>query len=184
MPIAIMEQHGDPTSPLSPRMTKAAFFRARSPPVLDRTSATGTARAHSPNELAARFHQADLHSPVPLPLHAPSQAGSSRSPELLGPGGSATFVSPAQRNGFDRGYASSVGTQGHTPPMQHSAGVPNAAGPSGGPRAASAMAQGSDEMLMTLLAGQAAVDCETFGVATWEDVEGWKKVCLPKRELI
>jgi hypothetical protein len=40
------------------------------------------------------------------------------------------------------------------------------------------MAQGSDEMLMTLLAGQAAVDCAPFGVASWEDVEGWKKVCL------
>ena len=39
------------------------------------------------------------------------------------------------------------------------------------------IAGGSDEMLMTLLAGQAAVDCEGFQVGAWETVDGWKKVC-------
>jgi hypothetical protein len=38
-------------------------------------------------------------------------------------------------------------------------------------------AGGSDEMLMTLLAGQAAVDCEALPVGGWEEVESWKKVC-------
>ena len=223
MPIAIsMAQHGEsdsPTSPLSPRMTKAAFFRARSPPVLDRTSATGTARAHSPNELAARLQRVDMHSPTYQQQHSnqpyrqerqgqdqyaqqqsthrpPSSTGHSgpstaRTAELLGAGGSATFIqSPGHShamqnaNGYARGYAASVGTAGHTPPIQHSAHLPNSAPArsgdyerGGGPAAGPSMAQGSDEMLMTLLAGQAAVDCEAFGVASWEDAEGWKKVC-------
>ena len=38
------------------------------------------------------------------------------------------------------------------------------------------IAGGSDEMLMTLLAGQAAVDCEKLPVGGWEEVESWKKV--------
>jgi hypothetical protein len=37
-------------------------------------------------------------------------------------------------------------------------------------------AGGSDEMLMTLLAGQAAVDCEDLAVGGWEEVDTWKKV--------
>ena len=36
---------------------------------------------------------------------------------------------------------------------------------------------GRDEMMLTLLAGQAAVDCEQLPVGGWEEVEGWKKVC-------
>ncbi|WWC87888.1 uncharacterized protein L201_002786 [Kwoniella dendrophila CBS 6074] len=36
-------------------------------------------------------------------------------------------------------------------------------------------AQGSDEMLLALLAGQAAVDCERLPIGGWEEVEGWKK---------
>jgi hypothetical protein len=36
---------------------------------------------------------------------------------------------------------------------------------------------GSDEMLMSLLAGQAALDCETLPISRWEEVESWKKVC-------
>jgi hypothetical protein len=35
---------------------------------------------------------------------------------------------------------------------------------------------GSDEMLMSLLAGQAALDCETLPISRWEEVESWKKV--------
>jgi hypothetical protein len=40
------------------------------------------------------------------------------------------------------------------------------------------MANGSDEMLMTLLAGQAAMDCENLPIKGWEEVDGWKKVGL------
>lgn len=39
------------------------------------------------------------------------------------------------------------------------------------------LAGGSDEMLLTLLAGQAAVDCEQLPIGGWEEVESWKKVC-------
>ena len=38
------------------------------------------------------------------------------------------------------------------------------------------MGGGSDEMLMTLLAGQAAVDCEQLPIGGWEEVDSWKKV--------
>lgn len=38
------------------------------------------------------------------------------------------------------------------------------------------LAGGSDEMLLTLLAGQAAVDCEQLPIGGWEEVESWKKV--------
>jgi hypothetical protein len=40
------------------------------------------------------------------------------------------------------------------------------------------MGGGSDEMVMSLLAGQAVVDCETMVVGGWEEVESWKKVRL------
>lgn len=33
----------------------------------------------------------------------------------------------------------------------------------------------SDEMLLALLASQAAVDCERLPIGAWEDVESWKK---------
>lgn len=35
---------------------------------------------------------------------------------------------------------------------------------------------GGDEMLMSLLAGQAVLDCESLPVGAWEEVETWKKV--------
>lgn len=34
---------------------------------------------------------------------------------------------------------------------------------------------GSDEMLLTLLAGQAVMDTQEMGIGGWEEVEGWKK---------
>ena len=36
----------------------------------------------------------------------------------------------------------------------------------------------SAELLMNLLAGQAAVDCQQLPVGRWEEVEEWKKVSL------
>ena len=39
------------------------------------------------------------------------------------------------------------------------------------------MGSSSDEMLMSLLAGQAAVDCDNLPIGGWEEVESWKKVC-------
>jgi hypothetical protein len=35
---------------------------------------------------------------------------------------------------------------------------------------------GSDEMLMALMASQAAVDCDALPTGGWEEVESWKKV--------
>lgn len=36
----------------------------------------------------------------------------------------------------------------------------------------------SAELLMNLLAGQAAVDCQQLPVGRWEEMEEWKKVSL------
>jgi hypothetical protein len=36
----------------------------------------------------------------------------------------------------------------------------------------------SAELLMNLLAGQAAVDCQQLPLGRWEEVEEWKKVSL------
>lgn len=49
----------------------------------------------------------------------------------------------------------------------------------GGASIRGGMADGSDEMLLTLLASQAAVDCEQLPLGGWEEVDAWKKVCLP-----
>ena len=38
------------------------------------------------------------------------------------------------------------------------------------------MSAGSDAMLLSLLAGQAAMDCEALPIGGWEEVEAWKKV--------
>lgn len=180
MPIAIMnppEIHAP--SPTSPRMTKAAFFRARSPPVLDRTSATGTARAHSPNDLAARFAQMETGSG--RGYH--SASGSEE--ELVDDTRLTVGNGSRGKNGYgqNEGYASSVGTTGHTPEMGQTASVPYTqpegyrGGRGNGVDAGGEMGS-SDEMVMSLLAGQAVVDCETMVVGRWEEVESWKKVCF------
>lgn len=41
---------------------------------------------------------------------------------------------------------------------------------------------GPDDMLLALLAGQAAVDCGELPIGGWEEVENWKKVCTEVRE--
>jgi hypothetical protein len=41
---------------------------------------------------------------------------------------------------------------------------------------ASSSTLGGDEMLMALLASQAAVDCDALPIGAWDDVESWKKV--------
>jgi hypothetical protein len=33
-------------------------------------------------------------------------------------------------------------------------------------------------MLLALLAGQAAMDCDGLPIGAWEEVESWKKACM------
>lgn len=246
MPIAVgmngVVPNGGPISPTSPtgpngsgaggRMTKAAFFRARSPPIMDQRMNAG----HSPNNLLKQFDLQTRLDPFNMSgRHTPdSSEGSHTRPrgddreELLLPqvGGS-----------VEGGYSSSVGASlGHTPLLESSrptlpkpsatgsskqpgqvdsglrspesprgllAGYRGALAATNGERfdsssyddhsdedrgiggsgtshlsesAVMGIAGGSDEMLMTLLAGQAAVDCEKLPVGGWEEVDSWKKV--------
>lgn len=183
MPIAINmdppQGHGYPDlhapSPASPRIKKGAFFRAMSPPILDRSSATGTARAHSPNDLAARFQRLETG---PNGNAGPSQYSpmslSEESGSLNSRGG---LQVNGHRYGNNEGYASSVGTTGHTPEIAYAAGI-SYTQPEPERKSSNDVGGGSDEMVMSLLAGQAVVDCESMSVGRWEEVESWKKVCL------
>ena len=174
MPVAIsMNIPGSgPSTPTAQRISKAAFFRSRSPPILDRAS---------PHDLSARIDAQTRNRDL-------DSSNEALSPELSGEGMSA----PSQN-----------GTTGHTPLLEAStsyqlrgAGSPASSqaqhqtngGPDGnyadddtgeGSMAEStgmSMAGGSDEMLMTLLASQAVVDCEELSIGGWEEVESWKKV--------
>lgn len=180
---------GGPISPTAnQRMTKAAFFRARSPPVPEKD-----ATIHINNNLAGRFDmstrlQNDYQGESSVESHAPSNG---------------RFM------GANNGYASSIGTLGHTPPLdiglarnptissdglfspgsqgyaQQGGSGGNNTGSDGtayeeddydGTKESAMTGGGSDEMLMSLLAGQAALDCETLPISRWEEVESWKKV--------
>jgi hypothetical protein len=184
-------QGGGAISPTSnQRMTKAAFFRARSPPVPEKD-------IHAPiNNLAGKF---DMSSRLQNDYQ-----------------GDTSVESAAHTNGRflgatnnQNGYPPSVGTVGHTPPLDRGL-ARNPTISSDGPLSPdshgsahrgvmggnntgsdatayeeeeygtkeSAMTGngGSDEMLMSLLAGQAALDCETLPISRWEEVESWKKV--------
>lgn len=181
---------GGPISPTSnQRMTKAAFFRARSPPVPEKDAPV--------NNLAGRFDMSTR-------LQSDYQ-------------GESSVDSHTQNNGRfmaanNNGYASSIGTLGHTPPLDRGLArnptissdgplSPDSHGPAlrggfggnntgsdgtayeeedyEGTKESGMTGGGSDEMLMSLLAGQAALDCETLPISRWEEVESWKKVCLP-----
>jgi hypothetical protein len=180
---------GDPISPTSnQRMTKAAFFRARSPPVPEKDAPI--------NNLASRF---DMSTRL--------------QPEYQGDN---SVDSHTQNNGRfmgtnNNGYPPSIGTLGHTPPLDRGLArnptissdgplSPDSNGPAlrggyggnntgsdgtayeeedyEGTKESGMTGGGSDEMLMSLLAGQAALDCETLPISRWEEVESWKKVRL------
>jgi hypothetical protein len=199
-----------PTSPTSnQRMTKAAFFRARSPPVPEKDNQN----SNPVNGLAGRF---DMSTRIQEEF--PARAGGS-SVESATQGNGRFMGMGGMKHDVNNGYASSVGTLGHTPPLDHTAhlvrnptmssdgplspryaGAGNmgtAPGPFGASNTGSdgtaydeeeyaatkessmtGITGGSDEMLMSLLAGQAALDCETLPISRWEEVESWKKVRL------
>jgi hypothetical protein len=112
------------------------------------------------------------------------------------------LIPPKGSKSIEGGYASSSGANaGHTPPIPFSVQVQHPPSPPlsdpqyglGGTRGGLSrsedsehsnsletstmeMGGGSDEMLMTLLAGQAAVDCARMPIGGWEEVDSWKKV--------
>ncbi|ORY24377.1 Up-regulated during septation-domain-containing protein [Naematelia encephala] len=206
MPIAVHEMNGGPVSisPTTPtKVTKAAFFRARSPPVLDRQHQQQQQNQHAGdmNDLAARF---DLSTRLGAPVAEPMYNNRS------------LLVQDEREAGGRPSMATDRALSGHTPPLDSSsmststgetsryhptsppvmvAGIHedtssvnehdhdnddyegyDQGGKGGSSESASmGIAAGSDEMLMTLLAGQAAVDCETLPIGGWEEVESWKK---------
>ena len=175
MPVAIsMNIPGSgPNTPTAQRISKAAFFRSRSPPILDRAS---------PHDLSARINAQTRNPDL-------DSSNGTHSPDHSREG----IVTPSQN-----------GTTGHTPLLEgstESSPVRRAASPASGeaPHGTNGQSDeyytddeigessmvastgmgivgGSDEMLMTLLASQAVVDCEELSIGGWEEVESWKKV--------
>lgn len=68
----------------------------------------------------------------------------------------------------DSGYGESMETYDSNRGMRRSPSIKD--------NASMSIGDGSDEMLLTLLAGQAVVDAQGMGIGGWEEVEGWKKV--------
>lgn len=195
-----------PLSPVSQRMTKAAFFRARSPGVPEKTSPIGDLAGRF--DMSTRLRDDDYRAgPIQNAAGGPSAPSANR-----------FMPSHPQNHNINNNnnvnYASSVGTAGHTPDLDRGL-ARNPTISSDGPlspqdmqmgamhihgafpathigsdgtayeedgyeasKESVGMAESSDEMLMSLLAGQAAVDCETMPIAGWEEVESWKKVNL------
>ncbi|KIR32586.1 hypothetical protein I352_05011 [Cryptococcus deuterogattii MMRL2647] len=67
----------------------------------------------------------------------------------------------------DSGYGESMETYDSNRGMRRSPSIKD--------NASMSIGDGSDEMLLTLLAGQAVVDAQGMGIGGWEEVEGWKK---------
>ncbi|WWC96952.1 hypothetical protein V866_003828 [Kwoniella sp. B9012] len=245
MPIAIdMSTGSGPASPVSSRMTKAAFFRARSPPLAERTSPNGMSMSSQDaygnlSDLAGKFDAATRLEQQQQQQSAgagPSTGGNRFSPNneqterYYTP--SSTLEAPQVYNNQQGYFDSSPATDGHASTLDRLQNHPSRRGPSpvrrrstlasqrttsptsprnllagihgvmsapdsstghdtggstyengtetggGGDLKESAImgfAEGSDEMLLALLAGQAAVDCERLPIGRWEEVEGWKK---------
>lgn len=197
-----------PISPTNQRITKAAFFRARSPGVPEKNSPIGDLAGQF--DLSTRIHNS----------HDDYRGGSGSVDSHSGP---TTNRYPGvqgyqHHNGNGNGnplYTPTVGTAGHTPPLDMGL-ARNPTISSDGPtsprdlptrnpavftamhtgsdgtayeedgyeasKESMGMGSSSDEMLMSLLAGQAAVDCDNLPIGGWEEVESWKKVRTRTRD--
>ncbi|WWC68630.1 uncharacterized protein I206_102561 [Kwoniella pini CBS 10737] len=252
MPIAI-EMSSDATSPISSRMTKAAFFRARSPPI-DRNGTTSPIGMSSGDaygnlsDLVGRFdvstridqqqqqrpqqqhtlsssygagpssynhnspldenryspnnQQANLRAPAPQPQQQQQQNGyfdstpatdghadtlnrqsypSRKSPSPVRRRSTIASQRTRSPNSPSRNILAgihglmsapdSTASHSRSPEITYENGLSSDLKES----AIMGFAEGSDEMLLTLLAGQAAVDCERLPISGWEEVESWKK---------
>lgn len=78
------------------------------------------------------------------------------------------FSQMASPHDTDSGYGESMETYDSNQGMQRSLSIKD--------NASMGIGDGSDEMLLTLLAGQAVMDTQEMGIGGWEEVEGWKKV--------
>ena len=157
-------------------MTKGDFFRARSPPLDGRAGTQSMlqsmmhSRPDSPRESSRGHAIAGENSLEGNIGHSPAIGSSSpagRSPSLSSRGHGSPISSPGLVAGL-RG-ALSAPDDASSPPRGLGNGDLKEATVMG-------MAGGSDEMLMSLLAGQAAMDCENLPIKGWEEVESWKKV--------
>lgn len=180
-----------PLSPISPRTAKAGLFRARSPPPTEQFSAAAF-------DLHGRMDPFGVSSNGRLTPDTSSEGHSLVPPRNTGRSVEGGYASSA---GASLGHTPPLPHTARTdrplsPPATDAAspgdlvaglkGATNAPNGSGyedieerdeiPESSVMGLAGGSDEMLMTLLAGQAAVDCEQLQVGGWEEVESWKKV--------
>lgn len=198
-----------PLSPTTQRITKAAFFRARSPGVPEKTSPIGDLAGQLDRSTRLQTDQyrggGQSSGSGRSPVESSLERGPSTNVNRFAPG-----VQAYHHN--NPLYTPSVGTAGHTPPLDMGlarnptissegaispqdlptrnhqpafadithTGSDGTAYEEDGYEASKesiGMASSSDEMLMSLLAGQAAVDCDNLPIGGWEEVESWKKVC-------
>lgn len=205
-------------SPTTQRITKAAFFRARSPGVPEKTSPVGDLAGQF--DLSTRIHNNNNNNDGYRDRGGGTSSVDSHSGPTINryPGvagvqgyhhnndGNGNGIVHGQGNAL---YTPSVGTAGHTPPLDMGL-ARNPTMSSDGPtsprdlptrnpavftathtgsdgtayeedgyeasKESMGMGSSSDEMLMSLLAGQAAVDCDNLPIGGWEEVESWKKV--------
>ncbi|WVO13271.1 hypothetical protein L204_100884 [Cryptococcus depauperatus] len=218
-----------PTNSGGGRMTKAAFFRSRSPPIVSPTASSSGQSHNMGDSMLLRLdmdiqrdqERADLpirentnkalpvnqgammdgglrhpvnpastsSTPLPhpasassrpsshtaystrppysharqssrsRPTHSRQQSSHSQNPHTTLPGISRGMGSISSPNS-DSGYERSMENTDRSPSMRDG-GI--------------SLTEGSDEMHLTLLAGQAAMDCEGKEVGTWEEVGDWKK---------
>lgn len=207
-------------SPTTQRITKAAFFRARSPGVPEKTSPVGDLAGQF--DLSTRIYNNNNHEAdrggAGSSVDSHSGPTTNRYPGIAGTAQgyhhNNNNSNTTTNNGIVHGhgnplYTPSVGTAGHTPPLDMGL-ARNPTVSSDGPtsprelptrnpavftathtgsdgtayeeegyeasKESMGMGSSSDEMLMSLLAGQAAVDCDNLPIGGWEEVESWKKV--------
>ncbi|WWD16501.1 hypothetical protein CI109_100927 [Kwoniella shandongensis] len=232
MPIALNNMMsataGPSTSPTTQKISKAAFFRARSPPIvspttnddyendlsgrfdlstrlgpasnpfgggarevmMDTTDPTvngSGARNYSPDDdqpfhhnlnvpLRNSYYEAspatDGHGPILDRIHHPTQSHNQNQNPTTPVRRNPTLVSQ-RTNSISHNHS----TQSESTHTQHDMNTWEESAGDSPTKESTIMgiAEGSDEMLMTLLAGQAAVDCESLPVGGWEEVESWKK---------
>ena len=183
-------------SPTSPRTAKAGLFRARSPPVeqsfqpasFDLNTRIDPFGVSSSNGRFTPGSSNEGHSLLP-----PGRAARSTEGGYASSAGASVGHTPHLPHTTRVERPSSPPSSDNISPIGPTAGTnggfnaPNRVDEDTAEERESSYENGimglagrSDEMLMTLLAGQAAVDCEQLPIGGWEEVESWKKASLPR----
>jgi hypothetical protein len=168
------------TSPTSParQIPKSAFFRAKSPQT---DEASVNLQTLASPQATLGHSQSPVESQEKLPRLPSSFSGGHQNRQL----------DEQQHHPVGSTYAVSSSESLRIPPVNRSyshddrGGKPDAMGRPGTSKqmepyatasASTHTSSASDQMLMSLLAGQAAVDCQAMPIGRWEEVEEWKNV--------